>query len=397
MACATTITQPDVETIVARALGHLERLIAFDTTSRNSNLALIAYVEYELAALGLHPRRLADPTGLKANLLVRAGPPAPGGVVLSGHTDVVPVDGQAWSSPPFQLRARESRFYGRGVADMKSFLALMLALAAELEQAPLRRPLWLSFTYDEEVGCLGAPSLISSLLTEKIRASSVIVGEPTEMQVVAGHKGVCVHQVKIRGREAHSSLPHHGVSANMAAAELLGHLAALARALEAGPLDPGFDPPWASLTVGVMQGGVATNILAGQCDFAFDLRTPPGVDPLAILAPFFDTASQLDRDLRAKAPEAGIKLTLRSRTPPLDPEGDTGAAALAGRLAASNAPPATVAYGAEAGHFQRAGFSTVICGPGSIRQAHQPDEYIERSQIERGGAFMARLLQDLAA
>jgi acetylornithine deacetylase len=388
----------DVEALSARSLEVLERLVAFDTTSRNSNLPLIAYVEDLLAGLGVPAQRAPSADGQKTNLYARIGPAAPGGIVLSGHTDVVPVDGQPWTSDPFVLTRRGERLYGRGTCDMKGFLALALAAAPLLASAPLNRPAYLAFSYDEEVGCLGAPDMIAALAREAPRPSAVVVGEPTNMQAVRGHKGIAVFKVTVSGREAHSSQPQQGVSAVMAAVRLMSLLQTLAERLEreADPASP-FTPRWPTLTIGQVQGGTAVNILARQCQFVFDLRCPPGVDPMMVLAPFFDEATALDAALKARAPEAGVEIARRSLTPAFAPEVDGEAERVARRLAGDNGPERVVAYAAEAGQFQRAGFSTVICGPGSIDQAHQPDEYVELSQMQRGAAFMARLVEMLQA
>jgi acetylornithine deacetylase len=387
----------DTEALAARSLEILARLVAFDTTSRRSNLELIAYVEAELAKLGVAGRRVSNADGGKANLFASLGPSIEGGVVLSGHTDVVPVDGQNWTTDPWVLTRRGERLYGRGTCDMKGFLALGLAAAPALAAAPLRRPIHLAFSYDEEVGCLGAPSMIDAIARELPRPSAVIVGEPTSMQAVRGHKGIAAFKVTVLGHEAHSSLTHMGVSAVMNAAKLMHSLTVLSEALErnADPASP-FVPKGATLTIGQVNGGTAVNILARECVFWFDLRTPPGLDPLKILQPFFAEAKAMNADLKRRAPEAGVKVDQRSLTPPLAPEIDGPAEQLARLLAGDNGPARVVSYAAEAGQFQGAGFSTVICGPGSIEQAHQPDEYVELTQMERGAQFMGRLLEALS-
>ena len=384
--------------LAASAAEILERLVGFDTTSRASNLELIAYAEDLLRPLGAQLQRVANADGSKANLIARLGPEVDGGVLLSGHTDVVPVDGQAWSSDPFVLTRRDGRLYGRGTADMKGFLALALAAAPEFAAARLARPVQFAFSYDEEIGCLGAPSLIQALTRSGPRPAVVIVGEPTSMEIVSGHKGIATFKVTVTGREAHSSLTHLGVSAIMAAAELIEVITGLARRLEAeaDPASP-FLPKGATLTIGQIHGGTAVNILARECVFAFDLRAAPGIDALQVLKPVFDKAAALDAELKARAPEAGVRIDPRSNTPPLRPDPEGAAEPLARRLAGDNGPARVVSYAAEAGQFQQAGFSTVICGPGSIEQAHQPDEYLEIAQLERGAAFMARLADALTA
>ncbi|PVM89692.1 acetylornithine deacetylase [Caulobacter radicis] len=385
------------EALSARAVDILARLVSFDTTSRGSNLALIEWVEAYLSDLGVASRRVPSADGTKSNLMASIGPAVEGGVVLSGHTDVVPVDGQPWSSDPWTLTERDGRLYGRGTCDMKGFLALALAAAPDLAAADLKRPVHLAFSYDEEVGCLGAPDMIEVIARDLPRPALVVVGEPTDMVAVQAHKGIASYWVTVTGREAHSSLTHLGVSANMVAVKLMSHLVELSERLErqADPASP-FMPKGATLTIGQVNGGTAVNILARQCVFVFDLRTPPGLDPQAILADFFALAASLDAEVRAKAPEGGVKVEVRSLTPSFAPEEDGVAEAFARRMAGDNGPARVAPYAAEAGQFQGAGFSTVICGPGSIDQAHQPDEYVEVAQMERGAQFMRRLIDDLA-
>ena len=389
---------PTADQLAADAIDILARLVAFDTTSRESNLALIEHVEALLTGLGVTATRVPNADATKANLYATLGPVTEGGVVLSGHTDVVPVDGQPWTSDPWTLTERDGRLYGRGTCDMKGFIALALA-AAPIFATPgrLKRPIHLAFSYDEEVGCLGAPAMIDRIAATLPRPAAVIVGEPTNMEVVHGHKGITSYFVTVTGHEAHSSLTHLGLSANMAAIRLMRLLADLAETLEreADPASP-FVPRHATLTIGQVNGGTAVNILARECAFVFDLRCPPGADPDAILAPFFAVAEALDAEMKARFAEAGVAVVRRSLTPAFAPEPDGEAERIARSLAGDNGPPRVVPYAAEAGQFQQAGFSTVICGPGSIEQAHQPDEYVERRQIERGGAFMLRLAEMLA-
>jgi acetylornithine deacetylase len=382
------------EALTARAIDILETLVGFDTTSRLSNLALVEWVEAYLARHGVSARRVPNAEGTKSNLIATVGPTKPGGVVLSGHTDVVPVDGQPWTSEPFALTSRDGRLYGRGTCDMKGFLALSLAAVPDLIAAGARRPVHLALSYDEEVGCLGAPDMIAVIARETPAPALVVVGEPTGMEAVIGHKGITTWRVTVEGKEAHSSQPHLGVSAIMAAVPLMAGLVALAERLDkaADPASP-FTPKGATLTIGQVTGGTAPNILARRCEFLFDLRYPPGLDPDEILAPFARQVGALDAALKARAPQAGARLMRRAGAPPLAPEPDGVAEAFARRLAGDNGPARVVAYAAEAGQFQRAGFSTVICGPGSIDQAHQPDEYVELAQMQRGAAFMSRLVE----
>lgn len=370
----------------------LATLVAFDTTSRGSNLRLIEWVEAYLDRHGARHRRVPNADGTKSNLLATVGPDLEGGVVLSGHTDVVPVDGQPWSSDPFALTERDGRLYGRGTCDMKGFLALSLAAVPHLKDA--RRPVHLAFSYDEEIGCLGAPSMIEVIRRELPAPALVVVGEPTDMEAVNGHKGIATFKVTVTGREAHSSQTQQGVSAVMAAAKLMAFLTDLSDGLEAkaDPASP-FTPKGASLTIGLVSGGTAHNIIARHCEFVFDVRCPPGFKTDEVIAPFLVEARKMDAALKARAPEAGVVVEKRTDVPPFAPEPDGVAEAFARRLAGDNGPARVVAYAAEAGQFQSAGFSTVICGPGSISQAHQPDEFVEISQMERGAAFMRRLIE----
>jgi acetylornithine deacetylase len=379
---------------LGRAREILETLVGFDTTSRHSNLALIEWVEAYLDGHGVPHRRVPNADGSKSNLLATVGPAVEGGAVLSGHTDVVPVDGQPWTSDPFAIVERDGRLYGRGTCDMKGFLALALAAVPDLIAATPRRPVHLAFSYDEEIGCRGAPAMIEVIRRELPAPAFVVVGEPTDMVAVNGHKGIAYFDVTVTGHEAHSSLTHLGVSAVMEAVKLMASLRDLAERLErdADPASP-FTPKGATLTIGVVHGGTAGNILARECKFLFDLRCPPGLDPDAVLAPFFAQAHALDAELKARAPGAGVKIRSHPHVPGFAPEAAGPAEAFARRLAGDNGPPRAVSYAAEAGQFQRAGFSTVLCGPGSIEQAHQPDEFVEISQMERGRAFMRRLAE----
>ncbi|WP_307350807.1 acetylornithine deacetylase [Caulobacter ginsengisoli] len=389
---------PASEALSARAVDLLRRLVSFDTTSRRSNLELIGWVETWLAEQGIASRRIGNADGTKANLLASIGPDVEGGVVLSGHTDVVPVDGQDWTSDPFALIERDGRLFGRGSCDMKGFLALALAAVPDLLAAELKRPVHLAFSYDEEIGCLGAPAMIEVIAAELPRPALVVVGEPTDMVAVSAHKGIMSIKVTVEGHEAHSSLTHLGVSANMAAVRLMACLSDLADRLEreADAASP-YLPKHPTLTIGVIDGGTAGNILARRCEFIFDLRAPGTFDRWGALQPFLELCKQIDAELKADWPDAGVSWKLLGEVPALEPETDGPAEAFARRLAGDNGPARVVSYAAEAGQFQQAGFSVVICGPGSIDQAHQADEYVELAQMQRGGAFMARLVEALSA
>ncbi|MEZ5971673.1 MAG: acetylornithine deacetylase [Hyphomonadaceae bacterium] len=379
---------------ISATLEILTRLIAFDTTSRNSNLELIAWVEDFLGQRGIVSRRVTNPEGTKANLYASIGPDVAGGVVLSGHTDVVPVDDQPWTSDPWVLTERGGKFYGRGTADMKTFVALALAHVDSARAAALMRPIILALSYDEEIGCLGAPAMIQDLAAQTNKASAVIVGEPTSMKVVSAHKGVRSFIVDVVGREGHSSLPDQGVSAVMEALKLMALVAEMgeeARALT----HPHFNPPGPTMTIGKVEGGTASNILARRCSFVWDCRCPETAQGDAIEARFRALAADVDARIKARAPEGGVTITRRTNTPGLAIERDSEAETLARAVTGDNETRA-VAYAAEAGLFQRAGIPAIICGPGSIEQAHQPDEWIERAQIEEGAAFMRRLIAQLS-
>ncbi len=380
--------------LLGSSLAILDSLISFDTTSRNSNLELIAWVEDYLAQYGISATRVSNADGSKANLYATIGPNIEGGIILSGHSDVVPVDGQNWSSDPFTVTERDGLLHGRGTCDMKGFIALALAAAPMLKEG--KRPVHLAISYDEEVGCLGAPAMIEEIAATLPKPALAIIGEPTMMKVVTGHKGICVHEVEVLGHEAHSSLTHLGISANMVAIELMHDLAELARELweNADPSSP-FTPPHATLTVGKMEGGTAANILARRAHFVFDLRCPPDVDPETILKPFKEKAATLDAQLKRAFPETGVRVEQLSNAPPLGQSGSEDAEAFVRKLTGDNAPAGVVSYAAEAGQFQQAGFPTVICGPGSIEQAHQPNEYISLEQFTRGADFMLRLVEEL--
>lgn len=379
-----------------RALALLGELVAFDTVSHNSNLEFIDFVENYLANFDLNSCRVGSEG--KANLLAAIGPVVEGGVVLSGHTDVVPVDGQSWSSAPFALTERDGRLYGRGTCDMKGFIACALAAVPLFVNAKLTRPVYLAFSYDEEVGCLGAPAMIETMTRDLPRPAAVIVGEPSLMQIISSHKGLAHFEVIVTGRAAHSSLTHIGLSANEVAVRLMHILLQIADQLKtrAGE-ENGFVPPHATLTIGTISGGTAVNILAGDCRFRFDLRCLPEMEPYSVLEPFMAEVARLDAQMKERFPETGICIkTAPHHVPSFRNEQGGYAEDLVRRLTGDNRPASAVSYGSEAGQFQSIGLSTVICGPGSIEQAHQPDEYIARDQIAACMIFMERLAQELS-
>jgi acetylornithine deacetylase len=382
--------------LAERAIDLLATLVAFDTTSHRSNLALIAWVERYLADHGVVAQRVPDASGAKSNLLATIGPKAAGGVVLSGHTDVVPVEGQPWTTDPFRLTRRGDRLFGRGTSDMKGFLALALAAVPDILATGPLRPVHLAFSYDEEIGCLGAPDLIRRMAETLPAPSLVMVGEPTRLTIATAHKGILYHEVVVRGREAHSSQPHLGASAIMTAARLMAALDQLAKRLEreADPESP-FEPQWPTLTIGQVNGGTAPNILALDCRFVFDLRAPAGFDAHGAVAEFLALAEAEDAAIRERAPDGGVTVRRIADVPAFEAQSGP-AEALARRLAGYNGAPTTVSFGTEAGQFQAAGLPVILCGPGSIDQAHQPDEYVDVVQMQRGADMMTRLAAELA-
>ncbi|WP_148254509.1 acetylornithine deacetylase [Aidingimonas lacisalsi] len=377
----------------------LESLIGFATVSRDSNLELIRFVERFLDEHGVPHQRIENDDGSKSNLLARIGPKHEGGVVLSGHTDVVPVDGQPWSSDPFTLTDKgDGRLYGRGSCDMKGFIACALAQVPVWARQELDRPIFLTLSYDEEVGCLGAPRLIDRLMEDQPAPSTVIVGEPTSMAPVVAQKGITNLRTTITGQEAHSSQVYQGVSAIHIAARLVTKIEDIMGDLRAeGHVDEAFNVAHSSLHVGKIQGGTAINIMARECHFDWEIRHLPQDNVEALLERLTAFADELQAGLRQRAPSIRIDTEFLTRTvPALADRDNQDALTLCHQLLGRRRNEA-VAYATEAGQFQAAGLSTIICGPGSIAQAHQPDEYLELEQLEAGERFMAHLGDTLTA
>ncbi len=372
----------------------MAKLISFPTVSRDSNLPLVDWVEEYLGSHGIVSHRHLDETGQKAALFAHVGPVVDGGIVLSGHTDVVPVDGQPWDSDPFDVIERDGKYYGRGTCDMKGFDALAIWALVEGHYGDLKRPLQLALSYDEEVGCLGAPPMIEAMQGVVPRASTVIVGEPSMMKTVSGHKGGFGYFVNIQGFEVHSSLMHTGVNAIMYGAKLIdwaNQVNAANRAKPPNPLAVDFVPPWTTAHVGMIEGGTAHNITAKDCRFGFDFRVVPGEDMEDWKAAFKSRVREVEAEMQGVVPKTRITLEPFFEIPGLAPEQDGEAEALTRRLTGDNAVH-VVSYGTEGGQFQQAGYSVVICGPGNIEQAHQPNEYISVAQFNAGHAFMESLL-----
>jgi acetylornithine deacetylase len=376
----------------ASAIDILARLVAFDTTSHKSNRDLVAFVETYLAGHGVTADLIPTADGEKASLFATIGPAGTGGIGLSGHTDVVPADPSAWSSDPFTLRAEGGRLYGRGTADMKGYLACVLAMVPAFTRRQLKVPLHIVFSYDEETGCTGVRPMIAELGERLPKPRAVIVGEPTSMAVVDAHKGPVRWQVTVTGRAAHSSMAPLGVNAIATAAQLIGELARIEADLAASPPDPRFTPPFPTLQVTEIDGGTAANIVPAHCQFGFEVRSLPGVDVDAIerrLISFAET--QCLPGMRRVAPEAAIAIAQTNRVPPFA-AGPSEVVALALKLAGQNETTA-VSYATEAGLFQAAGVPSVVCGPGDIAQAHTADEWIAVSEVERCLTFLDRLAQ----
>ncbi len=377
----------------ALAVDLLRRLVAFDTTSDRPNRPLIGYVRDFLAHYGIAARVIPDSTGDKANLLATVGPSGQPGIVLSGHTDVVPVAGQTWTSDPFTVTERDGRYYGRGTADMKGFLACILALAPELAARPPAIPVHFALSYDEEVGCRGAPDLVAAAGDLSPPPALVVVGEPTDMRVIHAHKGKHAGTCTVTGRESHSALPHHGINAVEIAGELVAGMAEAARSRAEGPLDDGFDPPYTTVHTGTIAGGTAVNIVPRSCTFGWEVRALPSDDPDAALAPVRrELSGRLEARMRAVAPETGIAWTDSIRFPGLAEPADSPAVrrvlAAAGETAAGK-----VSFGTEAGLYREAGMPAVVCGPGSITQAHKPDEFVSTRQLAACEGFLRALIE----
>lgn len=376
----------------------LADLVAFPTVSRTSNLDLVAYVEALLDAQGVPHRRGLDPTGTRGNLVARIGPAVPGGVVLTGHTDVVPVEGQPWQADPFRLRDEGDRLVGRGTTDMKGFLASVLAHVPAMVAAPLIRPILLVLTYDEEIGTVGAPAAVELLLATEPRPASVIVGEPTGMAPVVAHKGIRAFTTTVEGRDGHSSQPQRAANALAAAVRLATFIDDLAARVASGPQDPAFDPPHTTFNLATLQAGQAINIVPRQAELTWEYRPVPAddADVLAAEVERFATAEVLPR-LLAGIGEGTITTRADAVARGLRPEEGSPAEALVRRLTGTTTPGGTVPYATDGGHFQAAGLSTVVCGPGSIEQAHQPEEWIATAQLAACDAMLSRLVTELSA
>jgi acetylornithine deacetylase len=374
----------------------LDRLVAFDTTSSKPNRDLMAYVQAQLDSAGVRVTLVPDATGGKANLYASTGPEGPGGVMLSGHTDVVPVEGQAWTRPPFALTEGGGRLYGRGTADMKGFVACALEAMLLAARRPLAVPLHLALSYDEEVGCLGVRSLIDLLAQAPVQPRFCLVGEPTGMQVATGHKGKVALRATCTGREGHSALAPLALNALHLAADFLGAVRALqAEVAATGLRDGDYDVPYTTLHVGKMQGGVQVNIVPNQASLDFEIRALAGVDVPGLIARLQAAAEAITAPLRQDFPEAAIRVERLWDYPGLNTPTDAEVVRFVKGLTGANGT-IKVAFGTEGGLFyQRLGIPTVICGPGSMAQGHKPDEFVTLEQLDRCRAMLGALLDRL--
>jgi acetylornithine deacetylase len=374
----------------------LERLVSFDTTSRNTNLGLIGFIRDYLDGLGVSYRVSTDPTGQKANLHAIVGPREAGGLALSGHVDTVPVDGQAWTSDPFALRRHDGKLYARGSCDMKGFVAACLSAIPDFQASHLVRPLHLFISYDEEVGCHGAQRLIQDIADSGLRPDLCVVGEPSGMKPILAHKGKLNLNVTVRGLTGHSSEPSKGVNAVHAAAQAIAWVGGEARRLATeGPFQGGFDPPYTTVHVGTMHGGTILNIIPDHAGFTMEWRPIPGDSPYAHLDRMKAwIAATIEPEMKAIHPNCGFTYQIELEMPGMALSPDHALATVVKQIAGSNSA-GKVAYGTEGGFFQNAGIPTIICGPGHIAQAHQPDEWIAETELASCDSFIRRLARRL--
>ncbi|NYH99895.1 acetylornithine deacetylase [Cupriavidus plantarum] len=383
------------------ALDWTKKLVSFDTTSRNSNLGLIETVRDHFAARGLKPHLSYNPQQNKANLFVTvpaANGATNGGIVLSGHTDVVPVDGQDWSSDPFAPVIRDGKLFGRGTCDMKGFIGTTLSLLPTLLETRLREPVHYALSFDEEVGCMGAPYMLSQLRDLGIQPAGCIVGEPTSMRTIVAHKGINAYRCCVKGQAAHSSLTPKGVNAIEYAARLICFIRDIADEFKAqGPYDQAFDVPFTTASTGTIQGGIAINTIPALCEFVFEFRNLPGVDPKAIISRIQSYAGDvLLPRMRGEHADADLVITEIAAAPSLDAAEQDAITKLV-RALTGDRDINKVAYATEAGLFQQMGVPAVVCGPGDIQQAHKPDEFVALEQLEACEKFLRKVVGSLKA
>ncbi|MDO6461582.1 acetylornithine deacetylase [Granulosicoccaceae sp. 1_MG-2023] len=375
----------------------LRELIGFDTTSANSNLQLMAFVSDYLQEHGVKSQLVYNEEQSKANLYATIGPAGKAGVMLSGHTDTVPVTGQTWTKPPYTLSEEDGRYYGRGTSDMKGFIASVLAAVPAMCKQALHTPVHLAFSYDEEIGCLGVRRLIDTLRELPLKPAVCIIGEPTSMQVVTAHKGKLAARVTVTGKECHSGMAPLGVNAVNYAARLIVWLENLAqKKRKHGPFEDGYDIPYSTVHTGTVQGGTALNIVPKHCSFVFEIRNIAADDPHQLLSEFRDYATCLQAEMRAHSPECAIDIEITTEYPGLSTAEDEAAVAFV-RSLTEETIAGNINFGTEGGLFSQAlGIPTVVCGPGSMDQGHKPDEFISAAQLAQCDAFMRRLIRRLS-
>ena len=376
----------------------LDKLVSFKTVSRDSNLDMIMFIQDYLNSYGLNSHLVFNDLNNKANLFTQIGPNVEGGILLSGHTDVVPIDGQSWDTDPFRLIEKNNRLYGRGSCDMKGFNALVLAAIPSMIKAKMKKPIQIAFSYDEEVGCLGAPAMIKNIKLTLPKVAAVIIGEPTMMNTVNGHKTSVGLKTHVRGFEVHSSLMHNGVSAVMNAGKLVSWVSQQTeknRTMEIKDENIKFDPPFTTLHVGIINGGTAGNITSKDCRFSLDIRCLPSESSKAWVKKYQTYAKTVMAKMQDINSTTYINIDTAHFVPGLQPEANGFAEALVRQITRQNGTE-MVSYGTEAGQFQGAGYSTIICGPGSIKQAHQANEYLEVSQLKKGELFISELIKSVS-
>ena len=376
----------------------MDALVSFPSVSRDGTKAVADWVQNYLTSHGIDSHRMNSDDGKNAAVYAHVGPEIDGGILLSGHMDVVPVDGQDWTSSPWEVTERDGKYFGRGTCDMKGFDALALHALVTAKSKGIKRPLQIALSFDEEVGCTGAPPMIDQILQTMPKASASIIGEPSMMQAVTGHKGGTIFDVTFHGHEVHSSIMYQGVNAIMEAAKLIdwaNQINAENMAAEPHPTAAEFDPPYTNVHIGVISGGTAHNITAGMCNFGFGFRTVPNENPDDWVARLMEKVAEIEAGMKAVHPDAGITVTPRANVPGLKPEEMGEAEAIVRAITGDNATH-KVSYGTEAGQFQERGYSSVICGPGDIAQAHQADEFISIEQFQAGELFMQKLVERLA-
>lgn len=380
------------------SLEMIRRLVAFDTTSRNSNLDLIAFVQNYLDGFGIKSQLIKDATGNKANLYATIGPDDRAGYALSGHTDVVPIDGQDWASDPWAVKEADGKLYGRGVTDMKGFLAVVLGAVPELSKRKLSTPVHLLFSYDEEVGCLGVRRALEVIKDFPVKPKGCVIGEPTSMKVAIAHKGKKSVRCHVHGLECHSSLAPQGVNAVEYAAEVVGYLKRMGRRFaKEGPFDPDYDVPHTTVHTGIVKGGTALNIVPKDCSFDFEFRYLPAQKPDDLFGEVKRFAEEeLMKEMRAINGETGFSWEPISAFPGLDTAEDAEITVIAKALTQAN-DTIKIAFGTEGGLIQQIDIPTVICGPGSIEQAHKPNEWVTLDQIAQCEAFLERLVAKVSA